>query len=237
MHGVLQQQQLRVYAIVGGRVYRQPPLRDVLLQRLAEALSDLSICADLLLLQLCCWTLPCGFSWRAPLSRKRLLMAQAAANKYCAELHQQQQQQQQQQGEQMDSEDAAAASSPSNSSSSSSSSSSSTSSNASSNSSKSSSSSSRVKVVYRRPLCAAAARVLEEERKRLTAEAQKHEAQRVALTRQWGEATAAAAAEAAQLQQQQQAVSKLRSLLLQAAPNPHEAAALLQQLKITADSQ
>ncbi|XP_026193383.1 uncharacterized protein LOC34624074 [Cyclospora cayetanensis] len=96
MHGVQQQQQRRIYSVVAGRVYRQPPLRDSMIQRLAEATEDLSCCADLLLLQLCSWSLPSGFSWRAPLSRRKQLLAAAAASKYCGDTLQQASQQEDQ---------------------------------------------------------------------------------------------------------------------------------------------
>lgn len=85
VHGMQQQQAQRAYAIVGGRVYRLPPLMQAVMQRVGEAASHLSSCGQLLLLQLCRWDVSSGYAWEAPLQRQAMAFACEEAGKYFEE--------------------------------------------------------------------------------------------------------------------------------------------------------
>lgn len=63
MHGAVLTTALRVYTVIGGKIYRVPPLVDVLHQKMASAMRHLENCFDLLQGQLATWSLAAGNSW------------------------------------------------------------------------------------------------------------------------------------------------------------------------------
>ncbi|EPR58832.1 mediator complex subunit MED6 [Toxoplasma gondii GT1] len=62
-HGATRTLPLRVYAVVAGKIYRLPPLFDVLQQKMAAAMSHLETCFDLLQSRLARWSLADGYTW------------------------------------------------------------------------------------------------------------------------------------------------------------------------------
>ncbi|PHJ24450.1 mediator complex subunit med6 [Cystoisospora suis] len=63
MHGAVLTTTLRVYTVIGGKIYRVPPLVDVLNQKMASAMRHLENCFDLLQGRLATWSLAAGNSW------------------------------------------------------------------------------------------------------------------------------------------------------------------------------
>ncbi|PFH33636.1 mediator complex subunit MED6 [Besnoitia besnoiti] len=63
-HGAIHTVPLRVYAVISGKIYRVPPLSDIIQQKMAAAMGHLEGCFDVLQGRLARWSLANGYTWR-----------------------------------------------------------------------------------------------------------------------------------------------------------------------------